>query len=121
MLPEQAAAGGRVLLEGAGWTEINGEVVCARCLAVAEEWSLAASYIQMVEASVAREQAHGTDPQPHELPLITYAQVLRSRLTDAGAPLPPPPPRVGPGAGRRDTERPVVLRGGAHKRFFHRS
>ena len=88
-MSEHAGIDGRVLLEGQTWARISDEDICPQCLTAEEEQELARSYIQLVEAEIARSQATGSDPHPHEEALIAYALVLRSRLATP----PPPPPR----------------------------
>jgi hypothetical protein len=86
LMSEHAGVGGRVLLEGHVWARIADQDICPRCLTAGEERELARSYIDLVEAEIARSQAADRDPHPHESALIAYALVLRSRLD------PPPPP-----------------------------
>ena len=94
-MSDEPDAEGRVLLEGGAWTRIEGEDVCPQCLTVDEERALASSYIALVEAEIARVEAAGRDPQPHEAQLIAYALVLRKRLA-----ITPPPPAGGQTWGR---------------------
>ena len=74
-MSEQAGIDGRVLLEGQTWARISDEDICPQCLTAEEEQELARSYIQLVEAEIARSQATGSDPHPHEEALIAYALV----------------------------------------------
>lgn len=83
---------GHVFLEGKMWAQIAAETVCPECLTSTEERELALSYIELVEAEIARLQDRGADPHPLEAPLVAYALTLRSRLASSDDAYPPPPP-----------------------------